>query len=49
VESSRVAPLDAFRTLYPERTPDADAAAAERWVNGRVAAGRYVEDVYAVG
>ncbi|WP_399133937.1 hypothetical protein [Streptomyces sp. Li-HN-5-11] len=40
---------EAFRTLYRERTPGADAAAAEEWLNELVAAGRYVEDVYAAG
>lgn len=31
----------------PERTPGADAAAAAKWLDGLVADGRYVEDVYA--
>ncbi len=50
-DGSRMAPgvRDAFRTLYRERTPDADEAAAEQWLDGLVQAGRYVEDVYAAG
>ncbi|MGW2515429.1 hypothetical protein ACWC09_00045 [Streptomyces sp. NPDC001617] len=40
---------DVFRTLYRDRTPGADTAAAEEWLNGLVAGGRYVEDVYAAG
>jgi cytochrome P450/NADPH-cytochrome P450 reductase len=50
-DGSRMAPgvREAFRTLYRERTPEADEAAAERWLDGLVASGRYVEDVYAAG
>ncbi|MFI9758799.1 cytochrome P450 [Streptomyces sp. NPDC051963] len=50
-DGSRMAPgvRDAFRTLYRERTPDADAATAERWLDGLIADGRYIEDVYAAG
>jgi cytochrome P450/NADPH-cytochrome P450 reductase len=40
---------EAFRTLYQDRTPGADDSAAERWLNGLMADGRYVEDVYAAG
>ncbi|WP_328540583.1 cytochrome P450 [Streptomyces sp. NBC_00344] len=48
-DGARMAPgvRDAFRTLYRKHTPDADEAAAERWLDGLVRAGRYVEDVYA--
>ncbi|MFF4836862.1 hypothetical protein [Streptomyces sp. NPDC001315] len=38
---------EAFRTLYRDRTPGADEAAVEQWLDGLIAAGRYVEDVYA--
>ncbi|MGW6787600.1 cytochrome P450 [Streptomyces chartreusis] len=38
---------EAFRTLYRDRTPGADDAAAERWLDALIADGRYVEDVYA--
>lgn len=50
-DGSRMAPgvREAFRTLYRDRTPDADDAAAERWLNGLMVDGRYVEDVYAAG
>ncbi|MFF6983031.1 cytochrome P450 [Streptomyces sp. NPDC008343] len=50
-DGSRMAPgvREAFRTLYRERTPGADDAAAGRWLDGLVADGRYVEDVYAAG
>ncbi|MDO0924985.1 cytochrome P450 [Streptomyces sp. TG1A-8] len=50
-DGARMAPgvRDAFRTLYRERTPGADDAAAEQWLDALVADGRYVEDVYAVG
>ncbi|ANS69893.1 bifunctional P-450:NADPH-P450 reductase 1 [Streptomyces lincolnensis] len=50
-DGSRMAPgvREAFRTLYRERTPGADEAAAERWLDGLVRDGRYVEDVYAAG
>lgn len=40
---------EAFRTLYRERTPGADDGAAQRWLDGLVADGGYVEDVYAAG
>ncbi|MGW7789666.1 bifunctional cytochrome P450/NADPH--P450 reductase [Streptomyces tricolor] len=50
-DGARMAPgvREAFRTLYRERTPGADEAAAERWLGALVADGRYVEDVYAAG
>ncbi|MGW8698364.1 bifunctional cytochrome P450/NADPH--P450 reductase [Streptomyces eurythermus] len=50
-DGARMAPgvREAFRTLYREHTPDADAAQAERWLDALVADGRYVEDVYAAG
>ncbi|MCX5240074.1 cytochrome P450 [Streptomyces prunicolor] len=50
-DGSRMAPgvREAFRTLYRDRTPGADDAAAERWLNTLMADGRYVEDVYAAG
>ncbi|KOV64719.1 cytochrome P450 [Streptomyces sp. MMG1121] len=50
-DGSRMAPgvREAFRTLYRERSPGADGAAAESWLNSLVADGRYVEDVYAAG
>lgn len=50
-DGSRMAPgvREAFRTLFRERTPDADERAAERWLDGLVRDGRYVEDVYAAG
>ncbi|MDF3148904.1 NADPH cytochrome P450 oxidoreductase family protein, partial [Streptomyces sp. T21Q-yed] len=50
-DGSRMAPgvREALRTLYRERTPDADDVAAERWLDGLIADGRYVEDVYAAG
>jgi cytochrome P450/NADPH-cytochrome P450 reductase len=35
--------------LYRERTPGADGTAAEARFNELIAAGRYVEDVYAAG
>ncbi|WLW50035.1 cytochrome P450 [Streptomyces sp. YU58] len=48
-DGSRMAPgvREAFRTLYRDRTPGADEAAASRWLDGLVRDGRYVEDVYA--
>ncbi|MFE6171527.1 cytochrome P450 [Streptomyces sp. NPDC056464] len=48
-DGSRMAPgvREAFRTLYRDRTPGADDAAAERWLDALIADGRYVEDVYA--
>lgn len=50
-DGARMAPgvRAAFRTLYRERTPGADEAAADRWLDALVADGRYVEDVYAAG
>lgn len=50
-DGSRMAPgvREAFRTLYRKHTADADATAAEEWLDGMVADGRYVEDVYAAG
>ncbi|MDC0765453.1 cytochrome P450 [Streptomyces sp. HD] len=50
-DGARMAPgvREAFRTLYRERTPDADDAGAGRWFDGLIADGRYVEDVYAAG
>ncbi|MBT2416789.1 cytochrome P450 [Streptomyces sp. ISL-22] len=50
-DGSRMAPgvREAFRTLYRERTPGADEAAAGRWLDGLITDGRYVEDVYAAG
>lgn len=40
---------DAFRTLFRERTPDADESAAVRWLDKLVRDGRCIEDVYAAG
>ncbi|MER6573677.1 cytochrome P450 [Streptomyces sp. NPDC001093] len=50
-DGARMAPgvREAFRTLYRERTPDDDEAAAGRLLDSLVAEGRYVEDVYAAG
>lgn len=50
-DGSRMAPgvREAFRTLYRKHTADADARAAEEWLDGLIADGRYVEDVYAAG
>ncbi|MEU6669079.1 cytochrome P450 [Streptomyces sp. NPDC046727] len=50
-DGARMAPgvRAAFRTLYRERTPGTDEAAAQRWLDALVADGRYVEDVYAAG
>ncbi|MEU0109390.1 cytochrome P450 [Streptomyces sp. NPDC006251] len=50
-DGSRMAPgvREAFRTLYRKHTPDADERAAEQWLDGLIADGRYVEDVYAAG
>jgi cytochrome P450/NADPH-cytochrome P450 reductase len=47
-DGSRMAPgvRDAFRTLHADRTPGGDS---EQWLNDLIAAGRYVEDVYAAG
>ncbi|GGX30217.1 cytochrome P450 [Streptomyces lomondensis] len=50
-DGARMAPgvREAFRTLYRKHTPDADERAAEQWLDGLIADGRYVEDVYAAG
>ncbi|MBY8339292.1 cytochrome P450 [Streptomyces spinosirectus] len=50
-DGSRMAPgvRDAFRTLYRDRTPGTDTAAADAWLDALIADGRYVEDVYAAG
>ncbi|GAA2452905.1 cytochrome P450 [Streptomyces glaucus] len=50
-DGARMAPgvREAFRTLYRKHTPAADEAPAEEWLDGLIAAGRYVEDVYAAG
>ncbi|MFE0474188.1 cytochrome P450 [Streptomyces sp. NPDC058947] len=50
-DGSRMAPgvREAFRTLFRKHTPDADETAAERWLDGLIADGRYTEDVYAAG
>ncbi|MEU0199986.1 MULTISPECIES: cytochrome P450 [unclassified Streptomyces] len=50
-DGSRMAPgvREAFRTLYRKHTPDADERAAEQWLDGLIADGRYVEDVYVAG
>ncbi|WP_435281018.1 cytochrome P450 [Streptomyces koelreuteriae] len=50
-DGSRMAPgvREAFRTLYRKHTPGTDEKAAEQWLDGLVADGRYVEDVYAAG
>ncbi|MFC9127947.1 cytochrome P450 [Streptomyces sp. NPDC057099] len=50
-DGSRMAPgvREAFRTLYRKHTPGTDETAAEQWLDGLVADGRYVEDVYAAG
>jgi cytochrome P450/NADPH-cytochrome P450 reductase len=50
-DGSRMAPgvREAFRTLYRKHTPGADETAAEQWLDGLIADGRYVEDVYAAG
>lgn len=48
-DGARMAPAvrEAFLTMYAERTPGADRAAAGDWLQALVAGGRYVEDVYA--
>ncbi|MET9799996.1 cytochrome P450 [Streptomyces sp. NPDC006368] len=48
-DAARMAPgvRDAFRTVYTRHTTGADEAAAGAWLDGLVADGRYVEDVYA--
>jgi cytochrome P450/NADPH-cytochrome P450 reductase len=50
-DGSRMGPgvREAFRTLYRKHTADADEAAAGEWLDGLIADGRYVEDVYAAG
>ncbi|MEU5320149.1 cytochrome P450 [Streptomyces sp. NPDC021056] len=50
-DGSRMAPgvREAFRTLYRKHTADAGEAAAGEWLDGLIADGRYVEDVYAAG
>lgn len=50
-DGSRMAPgvREAFRTLYRKYTPDSDETAAEAWLDGLIADGRYIEDVYAAG
>ncbi|MDK1342275.1 hypothetical protein QNO09_02880 [Streptomyces sp. 378] len=40
---------EAFRILLRGHAPDADEAAPERWLDGLIADGRHVEDVYATG
>ncbi|MFI0238516.1 flavodoxin domain-containing protein [Streptomyces sp. NPDC016845] len=47
-DGARMAPgvRAAFRDLHREHVPGADATAAEEWLAGLVAEGRYVEDVY---
>jgi cytochrome P450/NADPH-cytochrome P450 reductase len=50
-DGSRMAPgvREAFRTLFRKHTPGADDRAAEQWLDGLIADGRYTEDVYAAG
>ncbi|MFG2357157.1 hypothetical protein [Streptomyces sp. NPDC048521] len=50
-DGDRMAPAvrEAFRTLYRERTPGADEAAAQRWLDTRAADGRCAEDGCAAG
>ncbi|MEU0167570.1 cytochrome P450 [Streptomyces iakyrus] len=50
-DGSRMAPgvREAFRTLFRKHTPGADERAAEQWLDGLIADGRYTEDVYAAG
>ncbi|WP_327186568.1 cytochrome P450 [Streptomyces sp. NBC_01334] len=50
-DGSRMAPgvREAFRTLYRDRTAGAGDTAAEAWLDGLIADGRYVEDVYVAG
>ncbi|MFH9706196.1 cytochrome P450 [Streptomyces luteogriseus] len=53
-DGSRMAPgvREAFRTLFRKHTQAGDGtdeAAAEQWLDGLIADGRYVEDVYAAG
>ncbi|MEU2538036.1 cytochrome P450 [Streptomyces iakyrus] len=50
-DGSRMAPgvREAFRTLFRKHTAGADERAAEQWLDGLIANGRYTEDVYAAG
>ncbi|MFJ4240777.1 cytochrome P450 [Streptomyces iakyrus] len=50
-DGSRMAPgvREAFRTLFRKHTAGADEQAAEQWLDGLIADGRYTEDVYAAG
>ncbi|MFF9030903.1 cytochrome P450 [Streptomyces iakyrus] len=50
-DGTRMAPgvREAFRTLFRKHTPGADERAAEQWLDGLIADGRYTEDVYAAG
>ncbi|MFJ4077818.1 cytochrome P450 [Streptomyces iakyrus] len=50
-DGSRMAPgvREAFRTLFRKHTAGADERAAEQWLDGLIADGRYTEDVYAAG
>ncbi|MFF8933223.1 cytochrome P450 [Streptomyces paradoxus] len=50
-DGSRMAPgvREAFRTLFRKHAPEADETAAEQWLDGLIADGRYTEDVYAAG
>ncbi|GGM13792.1 hypothetical protein GCM10010129_67400 [Streptomyces fumigatiscleroticus] len=50
-DGSRMAPgvREAFRVLHRKHTPGAGEQDAERWLDALIAAGRYVEDVYAAG
>ncbi|MFI0467960.1 cytochrome P450 [Saccharopolyspora sp. 5N102] len=47
-DGNRMAPgvRDAFRAVYRERVPGSDAETADAWLQGLIAEGRYVEDVY---
>ncbi len=48
-DGARMAPgvREAFRSVYVAHTLGADDAAAQRWLDGLMAEGRFVEDVYA--
>ncbi|CAL9345728.1 Bifunctional cytochrome P450_NADPH--P450 reductase [Streptomyces sp. enrichment culture] len=50
-DGARMAPgvREALRAIHRKHTPGADEAAAGEWLDALVAAGRYVEDVYAAG
>lgn len=50
-DGARMAPgvREAFRTLYRKHASGVGEQDAERWLDALVAAGRYVEDVYAAG